>query len=97
MAIPVAALFKAARDGLPKLHAAATIICTTVRWSRPIIARKYPTNTALQAAMDAAMAACQTLRLGIEEQKDVDRAASVPNAPITPPVPPAPEPPPETP
>jgi len=86
MPLPLPAVLRLVRDGLFTLFAASNTICEVIRWSRPIIQKKYPTNIALQTAMDTAMAACQVLRLGIQDQKEADKAASSPPEPVTPPV-----------
>lgn len=91
MALPLPAVVALVRDGLFTLYGASDTICTVVRWSRPIVQKKYPSNVFLQTAMDNVMVACQALRLGIQDQKIADQqAAGAPPEPVTPdsPIPP---------
>lgn len=81
------------RDGLSTLYSTAQIICATTRWALPVVQEKFPNNTRLLAAMKAVQSACEELRLSIKEQKDAERAQSVPGGvPLPPSPPPAPEP-----
>ena len=49
------------RTGLPTIRDVANSLCRYVATFAPIITRTYPANTALQAALVAAQAACAVL------------------------------------
>lgn len=53
----------ARRTGIPTILWTAKRLCDLVTRFTPIITQLYPTNTALQAALAAANAACATLVL----------------------------------
>lgn len=84
---------KIVRDGLSTLYGTAQIICATTRWALPIVTEKFPNNTRLLAAMKNVQTACEELRLSIKEQKDAERAQSIPGGgPLPPAAEPIPEP-----
>lgn len=55
------------RTGLPTLRKIALKMCSLILKFEIVIRKLYPTNTALLAALEAAAAACHTLRVEIEE------------------------------
>jgi len=57
------------RDGLFSLERTARELCRLITKFAPVIARLYPENVALQAALSAAMAACEVLRAEVEDQQ----------------------------
>jgi len=44
----------------------AKLLCKALAWATPLITGAYPSNTALQAALAAANAACATLAAELE-------------------------------
>lgn len=55
------------RTGVPSLIDVAKRMCDLIFKFQPIIRRAYPENLVLQSALDTAMAACEALRLQLEE------------------------------
>lgn len=51
----------ASRTGVPTLIQVANRMCKLIVQFGPIMQRAYPSNSALQAALAAAMAACSVL------------------------------------
>lgn len=51
----------ASRTYVPSLLQVATLMCRLIGKASPVIAKLYPDNTALQAALAAALTACQVL------------------------------------
>jgi hypothetical protein len=51
----------AKRNGVSSLVQVAKRLCSLIVNFSPIIAREFPSNTALQTALAAALAACQAL------------------------------------
>lgn len=51
----------ARRTGVPSMIGIAHELCRLITKFSPVIAALYPGNTALQAALAAALAACQVL------------------------------------
>jgi hypothetical protein len=49
------------RSGLPSIVKTAHTLCRLITLFSPYIQKLYPTNTALQAALAAALAACAVL------------------------------------
>lgn len=60
----------ARRDGLFSLGKTAQLLCRLVVDFSPVIQKLYPTNTALHAALAAALAACQVLADEVAQQKE---------------------------
>ena len=56
------------RNYLPTTHKRALALCKIVVKAQPIVAVAFPTNTALQAALSAALAACETLRVEVAKE-----------------------------
>lgn len=57
------------RDGLYSIGKTAHMLCKFIVAFAPVIERLYPENTALQTALQAALAACQTLGAQVEAAK----------------------------
>lgn len=57
----------AQRTGVPSLIDVASRMCQLILAFSPIIRRTYPSNALLHAALDTAMAACDALRIQLEE------------------------------
>lgn len=51
----------ARKTGVPSILQVARELCRLITKFSPVIASLYPSNTALQAALAAANAACETL------------------------------------
>jgi len=60
----------AQRTGVYSLIKVAKNMCRLILWADPIIRKKFPTNNALLAALDAAGAACHTLRIQLEAVRE---------------------------
>lgn len=60
----------ARRTGVPSLVDVASELCRLVTKFSPVIASIYPTNTALLAAIAAAGAACETLRIELDKVRE---------------------------
>jgi len=56
------------RDGLRSIQRAARLLCRLIFVFSPIIARKFPNNAALLAALGAALVACEELERRVTEQ-----------------------------
>lgn len=61
----------ARRDGFYSLRKVAREMCRLITLFTPIIRGLYPNNTALQAALAAAMAACDELFKEIDLQDEL--------------------------
>ena len=57
--------------GFYSIRKYARLMCHFIQVFEPVIRKKYPANTALQAALTAAMAACNLLIQEIDEQAPV--------------------------
>lgn len=60
----------AKRTGVPTLIKVAERMCQLIVTYSPVIQSLYPANTALQAALAAANAACQTLHNQLAEVRE---------------------------
>ena len=58
----------ARRTGLPTAQHRAYLLCKILNKFQPVIVVAFPANPALQAAVSAAIAACEVLRLEIAKQ-----------------------------
>jgi len=56
------------RTGLPSISKVARVMCRLLTEFSPIIQRLYPNNTALLAALAAALAACSVLQDEVSKQ-----------------------------
>jgi len=56
------------RDGLRSIQRAARVLCRLIFIFSPVIARKFPNNAALLAALSAALVACEELERRATEQ-----------------------------
>lgn len=57
------------RDGLFSLQKTSRELCRLITKFAPIIQQLYPLNTALQAALTAALAACSILEEEVTDQR----------------------------
>jgi hypothetical protein len=62
--------FVRAKTGIPTLLDASKVLCRALSKFAPYIRTLYPDNTALQAALDAAEAACSALTEALEAVRD---------------------------
>lgn len=60
----------ARRTGVPSILQVATRLCDLMNRYAPLIVSLYPSNTALQAALAAAQAACSTLSVELEQVRE---------------------------
>lgn len=60
----------ARRTGIPIIQTIAQKLCKYVTRYSPVIAKLYPSNAALLAALTAAAAACQTLQIELEAVRE---------------------------
>lgn len=58
------------RTGIPSLIDIASELCRLISKFGPLIGALYPTNAALQAALAAAGAACQTLETELRQVRE---------------------------
>jgi hypothetical protein len=58
------------RTGVPSLIDVAKRLCDLIFTFQPVIARAYPSNATLQAALTTAMIACQELHLQLEQVRE---------------------------
>jgi len=61
----------AGRTGVPSLIKVARKLCDLILKFGPVITRLYPDNSALQVAMAAASAACQTFHEELEKVREI--------------------------
>lgn len=57
---------------IPSVQSAAENMCKLLARATPVIARLYPTNAALQAALAAANAACEELAIQAAQERDYE-------------------------
>lgn len=60
----------ARRTGIPIIQTVAQKLCKYVTRYSPVIAKLYPDNEVLLAALTAAAAACQTLQIELEAVRE---------------------------
>jgi hypothetical protein len=60
----------AQRTGVPTMLEVAKRLCSLIVKFSPLISSLYPSNTALQAALAAANAACGTLAIELEAVRE---------------------------
>ena len=58
----------ARRNYLPTTQKRALALCKIIVKAQPIITVAFPSNAALQAALSAALAACETLRVEVAKE-----------------------------
>jgi hypothetical protein len=58
----------ARRNYLPTTQKRALALCKIVVKAQPVITVLYPTNVALAAALSAALAACEALRIEVAKE-----------------------------
>jgi len=58
----------ARRTYLPTTQKRALALCKIVTKAQPVITVLYPTNAALAAALSAALAACEVLRVEVAKE-----------------------------
>lgn len=58
------------RTGIPTIQTVAQKLCKYVTKYSPVIAKLYPDNAPLLAALTAAAAACQVLQMELESVRE---------------------------
>ena len=61
----------AKRTGVYSLRKVAILMCRLLLKFEPVIRSTWPSNTALQAALTAASAACHTLRIELDAVREI--------------------------